>query len=64
MVSVKEKSWLKTVAGRDQGDEYKRTADEVSKIVGQHQNRWLAELRDKFRGNLFTAWAVLGIKAA
>jgi hypothetical protein len=26
--------------------------------LGQHQNRWLAERRDKFRGNLFTAWAV------
>ena len=39
-------------------------ADEVSKYVRQHQNRRLAELRDKSRGNLFTAWAVLGIKAA
>jgi hypothetical protein len=27
----------------------------------QHQNRRLAELRDKFRGDLFTAWTVLGI---
>jgi hypothetical protein len=53
-----------TVAGVDQGDERKRTADEVSKIVGQHQNWGLAELRDKSRGNLFTAWAVLGIKVA
>lgn len=34
----------------DQGDERERTADEVSKIVGQHQNRGLAELRDKSRG--------------
>jgi hypothetical protein len=64
VVSVEEKSWHETVAGVDQGDERERTADEVSKIVGQHQNRWLAELRDKSRGNLFTAWAVLGIKAA
>jgi hypothetical protein len=31
VVSVKEKSWLKTVAGEDQGDEHKRTTDEVSK---------------------------------
>jgi hypothetical protein len=38
--------------------------DEVSKYWRQHQNRGLAELRDKSRGNLFTAWAVLGIKAA
>ena len=39
-------------------------SDEVSKNVTKHQNRRLAELRDKSRGNLFTAWAVLGIKAA
>jgi hypothetical protein len=52
------------VAGVDQGDERKRTADEVSKIVGQHQNRWLAELGDQSREDLFTAWAVLGIKVA
>ena len=31
VVSVKEKSWLKTVAGMDQGDEHKLTTDEVSK---------------------------------
>ncbi len=31
MVSVKEKSRLKTMAGRVQGDERKRTTDEVSK---------------------------------
>ena len=39
-------------------------SDEVSKNVMKHQNRGLAELRDKSRGSLFTAWAVLGIKAA
>jgi hypothetical protein len=49
----------------DQGDERERTADEVSKAFFlQHQNRGLAELRDKLRGSLFTAWVVLGIKAA
>ena len=31
VVSVKDKSWLKTVAGEVQGDERKRTTDEVSK---------------------------------
>jgi hypothetical protein len=31
VVSVKEKSRQQIVAGRDQGDEYKRTTDEVSK---------------------------------
>ena len=32
VVSVKDKSWLKTVAGGVQGDEQPRTADEVSKL--------------------------------
>ncbi len=32
VVSVEEKAWQKTVSGMDQGDERKRTADEVSKI--------------------------------
>jgi hypothetical protein len=31
VVSIKEKSWHKTTAGMVQGDEYKRTIDEVSK---------------------------------
>jgi hypothetical protein len=31
VVSVKDKSWLMTVAGEVQGDEHKRTTDEVSK---------------------------------
>ena len=31
VVSVKDKSWLKTVAGGVQGDEHKRTTVEVSK---------------------------------
>jgi len=32
VVSVKDKSWLMTVAGELQGDEHKRTTDEVSKL--------------------------------
>jgi len=56
VVSVEEKSWHRTVAGMDQGDERKQTADEMSKAFFlQHQNWGLAELRDKLRGNLFTA---------
>jgi hypothetical protein len=31
MVGVKDKSWLKAVAGEVQGDERQRTTDEVSK---------------------------------
>jgi hypothetical protein len=31
VVSVKDKSWLKSVAGEVQGDEQQRTTDEVSK---------------------------------
>ena len=64
MVSVKGKSWLKTVAGEVQGDERKRTIDEVSKWKRRRQNWRLTELQDKSRGNLFTAWAASGIKVA
>jgi hypothetical protein len=38
VVSVKEKSRQKTVAGVGQGDEYKRTTDEVSKQTRRRQN--------------------------
>ena len=31
VVSVKEKSWLRIMAGEDQGDEQQRTTDEASK---------------------------------
>ncbi len=34
VVSVEEKAWQKTVSGIDQGDERKRTIDEVSKYQG------------------------------
>ena len=64
VVSVKEKSWLKTVAGRDQGDEHKRTTDEVSKTKRRCRNWRRTLLQDKSRGNLFTAWAASGIKVA
>jgi len=54
-----------TAAGMNQKDECKRTADEVSKcLTVSIKTEGLAELRDKSRGNLFTAWMVLGIKAA
>ena len=55
VVSVKEKSRHRIVAGVDQGAERKRTIDEVSKINGRRQNWWLTQRQDKFRGNLFTA---------
>jgi hypothetical protein len=38
VVSVKEKSWLKTVAGEVQGDEQPRTTDEVSKQMRRRQS--------------------------
>jgi hypothetical protein len=55
VVSVKEKSRLRIVAGENQGAERKRTIDEVSKINGRRQNWWLTQRQDKFGGNLFTA---------
>ena len=42
VVSVKEKSWLKTVAGEVQGDEQPRTTDEVSKHYRRRLNWRLA----------------------
>ena len=38
VVSVEEKSRQRIVAGVDQGDEYKRTTDEVSKQYRRGQN--------------------------
>ena len=38
VVSVEEKAWQKTVSGEDQGDERKRTIDEVSKYQRRRQN--------------------------
>jgi len=38
VVSVKEKSRLRIVAGVDHGDERERTTDEVSKIMSWYQN--------------------------
>ncbi len=65
MVSVKEKIWQKTMSGEVQGDERKRTTDEVSKTsnVDVETGR-LALLQDKSEGNLFTAWTASGIKVA
>ena len=34
VVSVKEKIWQRTISGEVQGDERKRTTDEVSKTKG------------------------------
>ena len=38
MVSVEEKAWQKTLSGGDQGDEHKRTIDEVFKQIKSEQN--------------------------
>jgi hypothetical protein len=47
VVSVEEKAWQKTVSGMDQGDERKRTIDEVSKY-----QRWRQNVRHKDGMNL------------
>ena len=54
-MSVKEKPRQKIAEGEDQGDERKRTADEVSKVYEGIKTGVLAEFQDKLRGNLFTA---------
>ena len=64
MVSVDGKGTAETVSGEVQGDERKRTTDEVSKTKGRRRNWGLTLLQDKSRGNLFTAWAASGIKVA
>jgi len=44
VVSVKEKSWHRIMAGKDQGDERKRTADDVSKLLRRRQNWGVSEI--------------------
>ena len=48
VVSVKEKA-RQDVSGEDQGDERKRTTDEVSKAIGRRQNWGLSLTQDKSR---------------
>jgi len=64
VVSVKEKAWHGIMSGEVQGDERKRTTDEVSKTKGRRQNWGLSLLQEESRGDLFTAWAASGIKVA
>ncbi len=64
MVSVEGKGTAKTVSGEVQGDERKRTTDEVSKTKRRCRNWRRTPLQDKSRGNLLTAWAASGIKVA
>ncbi len=54
MVSVKEKASLKG-SGRNQGDERKRSIDEVSKSGYVVKTGLLYWVQDKFRGSLLTA---------
>jgi len=65
VVSVEEKGMAMTVSGEVQGDERKRTTDEVSKTSTDGVKTGVLSLfQDKSRGNLFTAWAASGIKVA
>ena len=55
----------KTVSGMDQGDEHKRTIDEVSKYLEMSSKLGiLGGLQDKPRGSLFIVWAASGIEMA
>ena len=55
----------KTVSGEVQGDERKRTTDEVSKTSNDDvKTGVLSLLQDKSRKNLFTAWTASGIEVA
>ena len=64
VVSVEGKGMAKTVSGEVQGDERKRTTDEVSKTKRRCRNWRRTPLQDKSGGNLFTARAASGIKVA
>ncbi len=64
MVSVDGKGMAKTVSGKGQGGERKRTTDEVSKRIRRRQNWGLTELKDRSKRDLLTAWAASGIKLA
>jgi hypothetical protein len=64
VVSIEGKGMAKTVSGKVQGDERKRTTDEVSKTKRRCRNWRRTPLQDKSRENLFTVWAASGIKVA
>jgi hypothetical protein len=64
VVSVDGKGTAKTVSDEVQGDERKRTTDEVSKTSRRRRNWGLTLLQEKSRRNLFTAWAASGMKVA
>ncbi len=64
MVSVEGKGMAKTVSGRVQGDERKRTTEEVSKTKRRCRNGGVHYSRISPGENLFTAWAASGIKVA
>ena len=64
VVSVEGKDMAETMSGEVQGDERKRTTDEVSKTKRRCRNWRRTLLQDKSRGNLFTAWTASGIKVA
>ena len=51
-------------SGAGRQDERKRTADEVSKDMGDVETGKLSLARDEPRGNLTTAAAASGMKAA
>jgi hypothetical protein len=50
--------------GEVQGDERKRTTDEVSKTKRRCRNWRRTPLQDKSKRNLLTAWMASGIKVA
>jgi hypothetical protein len=60
-----EKARHKTGSGKVQGDERKRTTDEVSKTSTDGVKTGVLSLfQDKSRGNLFTVWTASGMQVA
>ena len=52
------------VSSEVQGDERKRTTDEVSKTIRRCQNWGLSLSQEKSRGSLLTVWMASGIQVA
>ena len=64
VVSVTGKGAALIASGTGRQDERNRTADEVSKDKGDVETGKLSLARDEPRGNLLTAAAASGMKAA
>jgi hypothetical protein len=64
LVSVKEKSRNRIVAGVDQGSSVSEPLMRCRNVMDNVKTRVLTESQDKSRANLLTTWVASGIKVA